>query len=161
MSDPWNTMTNEDDTCAWTDERWVFELLCGMDGRPDPARFFGKRFRRMYPTGDGEVRARAALARLIRKGDPFPLRVREALAGLFDPANTNGRRVEFKPGRQTSSQEITLIIAAYVWARMKMGEKKEAAVASAMAEFNVKRRQIFKICRDHDVELPGLASALK
>jgi hypothetical protein len=115
----------------------------------------------MYPTGDQEIHARAALARLIRKGDPFPHRIREALAGLFDPSNTNGRRVVFKPGRQTSSRETTLIIAAFVWLRMEMGEKKEAAVASAMAEFDLQRRQIFKICREHDAEYPGLAGALK
>ena len=77
----------------------------------------------MYPTGNLRSDARGALARLIRKGDPFPPRIREALARLFDPANTNGRRVVLKPGRPTSSPETTLMIAAFVWIRMK-AEKK-------------------------------------
>ena len=155
MTDPWE-LTYEDQTDAPTDQRLVFELLCGVDMRSPEGRL-----RRVYPMGNRELQSREALARLIHKGDPFPPWVREAFAALFDPTNSSGRHVEFKPGRPTSPQAHTLMIAIHVWARMKTGEKKEAAVESAMTEFNLKRRQIFKICRDHDAELPGLASALK
>jgi hypothetical protein len=148
-------MTYEDETA--TDQRLVFELLCGIDVRCPP----NKRFRKIYPTGDRELSARAALARLLRKGDPFPPRIREALAALFDPTNTDGRRVEFKPGRRSSSQEITALIAAHVWAQLKMGDPKEAAVAKAMEEFRLKRRRVFEICHAHEGDFPGLASALK
>jgi hypothetical protein len=155
MTDPW-ALTYEDDTAALSDERLVFELLCGFD-----ARYPKRRFRRIYPTGDRERMARMALARLIRKGDPFPLRIREALGGLFDPSNTGGRRVEFKPGRPTSPPEITLMIAAHVYVRLQLGDKKEAAVESAAAEFNLKRRRVFEICRAHQGVFPDLASALQ
>ena len=83
MTDPWE-MTYEDDTASPSDERLVFELLCGID-----TCYPKKRWRRIYPTGDRELNSRAALARLIRKGDPFPPRIREALAALFEPTNSS------------------------------------------------------------------------
>ena len=152
--DPW-ALTCEDDTAAPTDERLVFELLCGIDVR------YPKRFQRIYPTGDRERDARAALARLIRKGDPFPPRIREAFAALFDPTNTGGRRAEFKPGRRSSAQEITVLIAAHVYTRLRIGDPKEAAVESAARQFGLKRRRVYEICHAHEEDFPALASALK
>jgi hypothetical protein len=153
--DPW-ALTYEDDTAALTDERLTYELLCGVDVRL-PNRQFGKRY--LAPVTRRERDARVALARLIRKGSPFPEFIREVLAALFDPASATvpaGRRIEFvnlKQRRPGAGLEIAL----HVWMRLRLGDQKEAAIASAMQEFGLKRRRVFDICSRYASELPDLS----
>jgi hypothetical protein len=97
----------------------------------------------------------AALARLLRKGSPFPEFIRETLAALFDPASSTvlvGRRIEFKrlhAGEPESRPEATLEIALHVWMRRQLGDKNEAAVQSAMSQFGLGRRRVFEIYAKH------------
>jgi hypothetical protein len=79
--DPW-MLTYEDDSSAMTDERLAYELLCGTDMRL-PNGQLGKQY--PVPGSKHDQIARAALARLIRTGAPFPELIRETLAALFDP----------------------------------------------------------------------------
>jgi hypothetical protein len=107
-----------------------------------------------------EKRARAALARLIRKGSPLPEFIRETLAALFDPASSTipvERRIEFArlhAGELESRPEATLEIAMHVWLQQKLGDPKESAVASAMKRFGLERSHVYAICRKHADEFP-------
>jgi hypothetical protein len=155
--DPW-MLTYEDDSSAMTDERLAYELLCGTDMRL-PNGQLGKQY--PVPGSKHDQIARAALARLIRTGAPFPELIRETLAALFDPASATvpiERRIEFKryAGRTESRLEAALEIAAHVWLRQQLGDKKEAAIASAMQQFGLKRRRVFDICRRHAHTFPKL-----
>jgi hypothetical protein len=103
----------------------------------------------LKPGSEREQAARAALARLIRKGSPFPGFIRETLAALFDPASATvpaGRRIDFIDQKQNRPKE-GFDVALHVWFRWKLGDKKEAAVASAMKGFGLGRRRVFEICR--------------
>jgi hypothetical protein len=150
--DPW-ALTYEDDTASITDERLTYELLCGVEIRlPNgrPGRIY------LTPGSDRERHARAALARLIRQGSPFPSFIRETLAALFDPTSATVpalRRIEFKrlhAGGRDEPEGVTLMIALHVLGRLLRGDKKEAAIASAMEEFSLKRRRVFAVCRKHE-----------
>jgi len=161
QQDPW-ALTYEDDTAALTDERRTYELLCGVDVRLPNGRL-GRKY--LTPGSERERDARAALARLILKGSPFPYFIRQTLAALFDPASATvpaGRRIEFVNLKQ-SHVGAGLEIALHVWLRLRLGHKKEAAIASAMQEFGLKRRRVFDICRKYADELPdpSVASAIK
>jgi hypothetical protein len=149
--DPW-VLTYEDDPAALSDERLAYELLCGVDVRLPNGRFAKKYF----PSGsEGDRSARAALARLFRKGSPFPEFIRETLAALFDPASATvpaGRRIEFVDLKQSHPGE-GLEVALHVWYRLWLGDKKEAAIASAMKEFSLKRRRVFDIYRKYADEM--------
>jgi len=147
MTDPW-ALTYEDDTAALSDERLAYQLLCGVDVRlPN-----GRLGRKYFPPGSVWDRsARAALARLLRKGSPFPEFIRETLAALFDPASATvpaGRRIEFVNLKQ-SRPEAGLEVAWHVWLRLRLGDKKEAAIQSAMDEFGLKRRRVIDIYGKH------------
>ena len=150
MSDPW-ALTYEDDTAALTDERLTYELLCGVD-----VHIPNTPLRTIYPTGHHDRAARAALARLIRKGSPFPVFIRETLAAMFDPESATvpiERRIEFKrlrTGRQRAG--LRLMVVMHVWQLQIQGEKKEAAIASAMEKFGLKRSRVFDICRKYASE---------
>jgi hypothetical protein len=150
MSDPWD-LTYEDDTAALSDERLTYQLLCGIDVRL-PKNRLGKKY---FPPGsEWDQSARAALARLFRKGAPFPQFIRDTLAALFDPASATvpaGRRIEFVNLKRSHPGE-GLEVALHVWHRHWLGDKKEAAVASAMEEFGLGRRQVFNICRKYKHE---------
>ena len=151
MSDPWD-LTYEDDTAALPDERLTYQLLCGIDVRLPNGRLGKKYFR---PGSEWDRSARAALARLFRKGSPFPQFIRDTLAALFDPASATvpaGRRIEFVNLKQSHPGE-GLEVALHVWHRQWLGDKKEAAVASAMEEFSLGRRQVFNICRKYAHEM--------
>jgi len=151
MSDPWD-LTYEDDTAALSDERLTYQLLCGIDVRLPNGRLGRKYFR---PGSEWDRSARAALARLFRKGSPFPQFIRDTLAALFDPASATvpaGRRIEFVNLKQNHPGE-GLEVALHVWHRQWLGDKKEAAVASAMGEFSLGRRQVFNICRKYAHEM--------
>jgi hypothetical protein len=151
MIDPW-ALTYEDDTLALTDERRAYELLCGVDVRL-PNRRLGRRY--LAPGSQAERDARAALARLFRKGSPFPEFIRETLAALFDPASATvpaGRRIEFVNLKQSHPGE-GLEVALHVWQRLWLGDKKEAAIASTMKEFSLKRRRVFDIYRKYEDEM--------
>jgi hypothetical protein len=147
MTAPW-ALTYEDDTAAPTDERLAYELLCGVDVRLPKGRL-GRKY--LAPRSQREQHARAALARLFRKGSPFPEFIRETLAALFDPATATvpaGRRIEFVNLKQ-SRPEAGLEVALHVWHRLWLGDQKEAAIASAMQEFGLKRRRVFALYRKH------------
>jgi hypothetical protein len=149
--DPW-ALTYEDDTATPTDERLAFELLCGV-----PVHIPNTPLRTIYPTGQEEQAARAALARLIRKGSSFPGFIRETLAGMFDPASATvpiERRIEFKRLRTGPSAELALMVAMHVCHLQWRGEKKEMAVQSAAERFCLKRSRVFAICRKHALDLP-------
>jgi hypothetical protein len=145
--DGW-ALTYEDDTAALTDERLAYWLLCGENVRL-PDNRLGRKY---FASGSKEDRAaRAALARLFRKGAPFPDFIRETLAALFDPATATvpaGRRIEFVNLKQ-SRPEAGIEIALHVWHRLWLGDKKEAAIASAEKKFKLKRRRVFGICRKY------------
>jgi len=145
--DPW-ALTYEDNTAIRTDERLVYELLCGLD-----VHIPNTPLRRIYLTGQDEQTARAALARLIRKGSPFPGFIRDTLAAMFDPASATvpiERRIEFKRLRTArQSEDLMLMVAMHVWTLQIQGEKKEAAVASAMEEFDLRRSRVLDICRKY------------
>jgi len=85
--------------------------------------------------------------------------IRETLAAMFDPASATfpiERRIEFKrlrAGRQRASG-LTLMVAMHVWQLQIQGEKKEAAVASAMEKFGLERSRVFDICRKYASEEP-------
>lgn len=157
--DPW-ALTYEDDTAALTDERLAYELLCGVDV-PLPNGRLGRKF---LASGSARERAaRAALARLFRKSSPFPAFIRETLAALFDPASATvpaGRRIEFVNLKQ-SHPGAGLEVALHVWLCLRLGDKKEAAIASAMQEFELERRRVFDICKKYTSELPDLSRAIK
>jgi len=122
-------------------------LLCGVD-----AHLPHTPLRTTYPTGQEEQAGRAALARLIRKGTPFPGFIREALAGMFDSASATvpiERRIEFKPLRTGPSAGLTLMVAMHVWHLQIRGEKKDAAVQRAAERFGLKRSSVFAICRKY------------
>jgi hypothetical protein len=162
MTHHWD-LTFEDDNAALTDERLVYELLCGVDVRL-PNKQLGKEY--LAPWSKRERAARAALARLIRKSSPFPEFIRETLAALFDPASSSvpvERRIEFNRlhvGELKSRPEATLEIAMHVWLRQQLGDKKESAVESAVEMFGLKRRRILDICRKHADKFPN-RSAIK
>src|SRR5215475_9427381 len=142
MSDPWDLCYETDTVARLSDEWKTYQLLCGEDVRL-PNKQLGKAY--FEPGSELERDARAALARLIRKGEPFPEFIRETLAGLFDPESSTvpvDRRIEFKrlPGELKSRPEATLEIALHVWFRRYVGDKKEAAVSSAMKQFGLKSR---------------------
>src|SRR5262249_1879437 len=122
--DAW-TLTYEDSTDAPTDERLTYELLCGGDVRLPNGRL-GRKY--LKPGSEREQAARAALARLIRKGSPFPGFIRETLAALFDPASATvpaGRRIDFIDQKQNRPKE-GFDVALHVWFRWKLGDKKES-----------------------------------
>jgi hypothetical protein len=151
MSDPWD-LTYEDDPAALSDERLTYQLLCGIDVRRPNGRLGIKYF---PPGSEWDRSARAALARLFRKGSPFPQFIRDTLAALFDPASATvpaRRRIEFVKLKQSHPGE-GLEVALHVWHRLGLGDKKEAAVASAMREFSLKRRQVFNIYRKYAGEM--------
>jgi hypothetical protein len=157
--DPW-ALTYEDDTAALTDERLAYELLCGVDVR-FPNKRFGKQY--LVPKSKRERAARAALARLFRKGSPFPEFIRETLAALFDPESATvpaGRRLDFVNLKQ-SHPGAGMEVALHVWYRLWLADKKEAAIASAEQEFGLKRRRVLDICRKYASELPKLSRAIK
>src|SRR5262249_10164909 len=88
----------------------------------------------LTPRSKKEQAARAALARLIRKGSPFPEFIRETLAALFDPASATvpaGRRIDFVNLKQ-SHPEAGFEVALHVYCRQWLGDPKEAAIQSAM-----------------------------
>jgi hypothetical protein len=150
--DPW-ALTYEDDTAALTDERLAYELLCGVNVRL-PNKRFGKQY--LVPKSKRERAARAALARLFRKGSPFPGFIRETLAALFDPASATvpaGRRIEFVNLKQ-SPPGAGLEVALHVWYRLWLGDKTDAAIASAEQQFRLKRRRVFDIYRKYADEMP-------
>jgi hypothetical protein len=153
MSDPW-VLTYEDDTAALTDERLAYELLCGVDVHIPNMR----RLRTIYPTGHHDRAARAALARLIRKGSPFPALIRETLAAMFDPASATvptERHLEFRRLRTAQTAPgLTLMVAMHVWQLQIRGDGKEAAVASAMKRFGLRRSRVYDICRKYAAEMP-------
>ena len=162
MSDAWD-LSYETDTVARLSDEWrTYQLLCGEDVRL-PNKQLGKAY--FEPGSEAERDARAALARLIRKGEPFPEFIRETLAGLFDPESSTvpvDRRIEFKrlPGELKSRPDATLEIALHVWLQWYRGDKKEAAVSSAMKQFGLKRSQVFAICRKHASDVPKLSRRL-
>lgn len=49
----------------------------------------------------------------------------------------------------------------HVWLCLRLGDKKEAAIASAMQEFELERRRVFDICKKYTSELPDLSRAIK
>jgi hypothetical protein len=115
----------------------------------------GKKY--LTPGSKIEQAARAALARLIRKGSPFPEFIREILAALFDPASATvpaGRRIDFVNLKQ-SHPEAGFEVALHVYCRQWLGDPKEAAVQSAMEAFGLKRRQVYGICRKHNLGKPA------
>jgi hypothetical protein len=154
--DPWE-LTYEDDTACPTDERLAYELLCGADCRLSNGRL-GKTYPK--PGSAREREARAALARLIRAGSPFPDFIRETLAALFDPASASAlvkshidRRIEFKrlrPGQHPTRPDVPMWIALHVQIQVRLGVKKEAAVQDAMDKFGLKRRRVLAICREQE-----------
>ena len=151
--DPWD-LTYEDDIAAVTDERLVYELLCGVTAHTPNTRL-----RTMYPTGRHERVARAAIARLIRKGSPFPGFIRETMAAMFDPVSATvpiERRFEIKrlrTGRKTNPG-LTVMVAMHVWQLQIQGDKKEAAIASAMKRFRLERSRVYDICRKYAQHAP-------
>jgi len=154
--DPW-ALTYEDDTAARSDERLAYELLCGVDARLPNGRL-GKKY--FPPASEWDRSARAALARLFRKDSPFPEFIRETLAALFDPATATvsaGRRIEFVNLKQ-SRPEAGLEVALHVWHRLWLGDKKEAAIQSAIDQFSLKRRRVIDIYGKHEAagNLPPL-----
>jgi hypothetical protein len=145
--DPWD-FSYEDDPAIITDERLTFRLLCGIDVRL-PNKQSGKEY--FAPNSKLERAARAALARLIRKGEPFPGLIRETLAALFDPASATvpiDRHIEFKRsiGNLESRPEAELEIAMHVYVRHYIGGSKNDAVKSAMQQFDLGRSRVFAIC---------------
>jgi len=151
MTDPWD-LTYEDDPAALTDERLAYELLCGIDVRLPNGRL-GKKYSPSGSTWDRN--ARAALARVFRKGSLLPEFIRETLAALFDPASATvpaGRRIEFVNLKQNHPGK-GLEVALHVGYRLWLGDKKEAAIASAMREFGLKRRRVFDIYRKYEHEM--------
>jgi hypothetical protein len=157
--DPWY-FTYEDDPPP-TDEQLAYELICGVEVLGPRGQFV-----RQYlePGSYHERRARAALARFIRKGTQFPNHMREVLAALFDPASSKHveRQIVFKfrkGNRPRPHQYAGLLIAQHVWDQQVQGIKKEAAVASAMERFGLKRRRVLAICRD--CALPAVDNFVK
>jgi hypothetical protein len=153
MTDHWD-LTYEDDSAAVTDERLAYELLCGIDEHVPNTTLH-----RIYPTGQHDRAARAAFARLIRKGSRFPGFIRETLAAMFDPASATvpiGRCIEFKSLRAGTPAGLTLMVAMHVWQLQIRGDGKESAVASAMKKFGLKRSRVFDICRKYAADGPRM-----
>jgi hypothetical protein len=148
--DPWY-FTYEDSPEARVSDQWkTYELLCGMD-----MRLSNKQLGKGYPDGEREKSARAAFARLIRKGEPFPGLIRETLAAMFDPGSATvpiDRRIEFvrlHAGELASRPEAKLEIALHVWVQTYLYGKKSAAVDSATEKFGLKRSRVYAICREY------------
>lgn len=148
--DPW-ALTYEDDPAALSDERLAYQLLCGVKVRLPNGRLDIK----YYPPGsEWDRSARAALARLFRKGSPFPQFIRDTLAALFDPASATvpaGRRIDFVNLKKRQSRpEAGWEVALHVWQRVFLGDKKEAAIQSAMNQFGLKRRRVIELYGKHE-----------
>jgi hypothetical protein len=94
-----------------------------------------------------ELRARKALARLLRDRGPLDRQLREHLADLFDPPKGERRKIQIVghgQGRPSNHVRDTQI-ASHVDAEMRRGKRYEDAIATAADKFCLSGDMIKKI----------------
>jgi hypothetical protein len=121
-----------------SDEVLVTALMVGFVEKWEEGRS-----RRKYLAGKEEDKARAAMARLLRSGQPLTQNFRDCLAALFDPSAglhpASDRKLFFKyrsSGRQRDHARNTAI-AQYVDRCMREGDGVEKAQQKAADFFGL------------------------
>jgi hypothetical protein len=128
------------------DEKLAFNFLFGRRvGAP------GGLTKPAYLKGDDELRARAALVRLLRSRRALLPLIRHGLANLLDtdaPAPDDRQfliryRSKGGPSQDFAHYKIALFVNALGW------KKTEAAVQAAMTEFKVDRKTVYKARKEY------------
>ena len=100
-----------------------------------------------YLEGDEDKNARAALAEMLRGGEPLPTVIRRSLADLIDPAcESDGLKIEFvknlKRGRPHNKRFLKILIACHVQSAVDSGATVKEGIRSAADKFHLSQDQV-------------------
>jgi hypothetical protein len=127
-----------------SDAKRVLELLCGRVERD------GRGLLRVVYLKEGtpnEVKARRALARMLKTSLPLDLGVRSVLADLIDPDCDTDRKIRFEHRRKGKPSNVVAEreIGEFIWSKREAGEQMKNVLSDASKKFGLKRARINNI----------------
>jgi hypothetical protein len=102
---------------------------------------------RLKEGSDNELKARRALARMLKTSLPLDQGVRSILADLIDPDCDINRRIRFTRRRKgkPSNAAAEKLIAEFIWNRRRGGMKMKPVVSAATTKFGLQEKRILAV----------------